>query len=83
MARSIVVWWLAAFVAILLVAHVPLARIAHREAHTTQSNDELAKVRDLFKFAVFLENQSPAGEGAAAAMENLTALLQRLNGRCA
>ena len=37
MARSIVVWWLAAFVAILLVAHVPLARIAHREAHTTHA----------------------------------------------
>ena len=37
MARSIVVWWLAAFVAILLVAHVPLARIAHREAHTNHA----------------------------------------------
>ncbi|KAH8059999.1 hypothetical protein JL722_4953 [Aureococcus anophagefferens] len=37
MARSIVVWWLAAFVAILLVAHVPLARIAHREARTTHA----------------------------------------------
>ena len=53
------------------------------QSNDDQPIDELAEVRNLFEVAVILENQSPAGEGAAAAMENLTALLQRLNGRCA